>query len=167
MYKNGNGDSLYKELPTGSLGKLNRGNPTKPVTILARGDTNSEALAPPNANGEEESSSDEVTDEVVLFRGLETEAKAKDGTVPRSGTGPSNSSTVERQVGDPVLDKDLALLTFSNDSAFREGELVVVPRSAGGFTYGLVQKRCECVCPVGPPAHKHSGWRGEMLLPPH
>jgi hypothetical protein len=66
----------------------------------------------------------------------------------------------ERRLGGQVIEKDLMAVSFSPNNTFREGELVVVPRSAGGFTYGTVQGRCECACPIGPPAHKHLGWRG-------
>lgn len=65
----------------------------------------------------------------------------------------------ERRLGGQVIEKDLMAVSFSPNNTFREGELVVVPRSAGGFTYGTVQGRCECACPIGPPAHKHLGWR--------
>jgi hypothetical protein len=72
----------------------------------------------------------------------------------------SPAEPTERRLGGLVIEKDLMAVSFSPNNTFREGELVVVPRSAGGFTYGTVQGRCECACPIGPPAHKHLGWRG-------
>ena len=43
-----------------------------------------------------------------------------------------------RVVGAPPLFNDLLNVVFSPKSKFREGEICLVPRSSGGFSYGEV-----------------------------
>jgi hypothetical protein len=132
--------------------------------------------------GDDASGDDDDGGEIFVFRGVHSAPGSNVQTPPtvvENGNAPAVVATpvtpaaaplpkepvapaepTDRRLGGPVIEKDLMAVSFSPNNTFREGELVVVPRSAGGFTYGTVQGRCECACPIGPPAHKHSGWRG-------
>eukprot|EP00005_Dracoamoeba_jomungandri_P010311 CAMPEP_0174274876 /NCGR_PEP_ID=MMETSP0439-20130205/59511_1 /TAXON_ID=0 /ORGANISM="Stereomyxa ramosa, Strain Chinc5" /LENGTH=520 /DNA_ID=CAMNT_0015366919 /DNA_START=660 /DNA_END=2222 /DNA_ORIENTATION=+ len=63
----------------------------------------------------------------------------------------------ERGVGNKVWLRDMHNVMFSPQSTFCPEEIVIVPRSAGGFTYGKILSSWECPCPLG--KHKHPGWR--------
>lgn len=66
----------------------------------------------------------------------------------------------ERIVGDKPLGKDLNNAAFLPTSKFIPHQMVLVPRSAGGFTYGRIVKECTFTCRLDD-AHKHEipGWR--------
>lgn len=67
---------------------------------------------------------------------------------------------MKRVVGAPVEPFDIANACFSPASAFAPGQMVAVPRSAGGFSYGVVLKRHIAVCSAVPDAsHEIVGWR--------
>lgn len=81
----------------------------------------------------------------------------------------------QREIGAAVSAKDLGKVVFSPQALFGSGEIVVVPRSRGGFTYGRVQQRSECRCPgaeaalaesrdndTAEEAHLVSGWRVQV-----
>lgn len=45
-----------------------------------------------------------------------------------------------RTLGSPALTSDLMNATFVGTHVFDEGEIVLVPRTRGGFTYGKVER---------------------------
>lgn len=124
---------------------------------------------------------EEVEGEVITFRGLQ-KRRVADQAIASDAAGQAGerlqkqgqphklasaaTAPPQRCVGEPAIERDLAVVSFSPANTFKEGELAVVPRSAGGFTYGAVQGRHECTCPI-PPAHKHYGWRGASCTPHH
>lgn len=71
-----------------------------------------------------------------------------------------------RSIGGKVLQSDLATACFSPESTFEAGQIVAVPRSFGGFTYGRVLGPHETRCITGRAektyAHEIDGWRVAM-----
>jgi hypothetical protein len=47
---------------------------------------------------------------------------------------------MDRIIGESALLSDLHVVTFSSSFIFEIGEIVLVPRTKGGFTYGKVRK---------------------------
>lgn len=52
----------------------------------------------------------------------------------------------QRNVGERPTLRDLRIVLFSSDSNFVEGEIVLVPRTGGGFSYGQLLKQIEVKC---------------------
>ncbi|KAL6049115.1 Translation inhibition and nonsense-mediated decay, variant 2 [Balamuthia mandrillaris] len=74
--------------------------------------------------------------------------------LPQLPTGGGQS----HNVGAPAMFKDVNNAVFSVHNTFVKDEQVLVPRSAGGFTYGQILGPFESNCPLGG-AHKHPSWR--------
>jgi hypothetical protein len=66
---------------------------------------------------------------------------------------PSPDQDFSRIVGDKPTFKDLQVVVFSAECTFAPEEMVLVPRSGGGFTYGRIHKEAQQV-----------GIRGNALL---
>eukprot|EP01132_Coremiostelium_polycephalum_P001152 gene1152-1461_t len=62
-------------------------------------------------------------------------------------------------IGQKASLKDLQNLVFSPSSKFQPNQIVLVPRSKGGFTYGCVLKECKVPCKVEHVKHEISGYR--------
>lgn len=74
----------------------------------------------------------------------------------------SDSSEILRVVGEPPHPRDLQRVVFSPTVNFEENEIVLLPRSAGGFTYGRLHKESQQNCrdssvPSG--SHPIPAWR--------
>ena len=60
----------------------------------------------------------------------------------------ADSAETSPKIGAPVSSKDLGKVVFTSNATFGDGELVIVNRSRGGFTYGRIQSRAKCSCPT-------------------
>ena len=68
------------------------------------------------------------------------------GQLPKQIKTINNVSTTQtRELGSPASLRDLSNIAFNNLHKFSIGEIVLVTRSSGGFTYG------EIICPVKVP----------------
>jgi hypothetical protein len=71
-----------------------------------------------------------------------------------------------REVGSPCNTKDLKNAVFSLDNSFKEGEIVLVPRSSGGFSYGKILNNCEVGCSAHKLEYKHSVKGFRVIISP-
>eukprot|EP00026_Physarum_polycephalum_P002863 Phypoly_transcript_02872.p1 GENE.Phypoly_transcript_02872~~Phypoly_transcript_02872.p1 ORF type:complete len:594 (+),score=115.49 Phypoly_transcript_02872:625-2406(+) len=77
----------------------------------------------------------------------------KDIVIPKEDDG-------ERNIGDKPLGKDLNNAVFSPASKFNPNQIVLVPRSKGGFTYGRIVKECTFTCRLDDSVkHEIPAWR--------
>jgi hypothetical protein len=73
------------------------------------------------------------------------------------GSGSSILQAVSvRPIGKKPTVKDLELVVFSPNHTFGVGDMVLVPRTKGGFTYGQITAPHEATCPFMDVKHKVS-----------
>eukprot|EP01119_Soliformovum_irregulare_P022492 TRINITY_DN7708_c0_g1_i1.p1 TRINITY_DN7708_c0_g1~~TRINITY_DN7708_c0_g1_i1.p1 ORF type:complete len:364 (-),score=97.11 TRINITY_DN7708_c0_g1_i1:594-1685(-) len=79
-----------------------------------------------------------------------------------------SSPSQEQNVGEVANHRDLANALFAPHSHFTTGEIVLVPRSSGGFTYGKILGSSPLKCPAVPPGSSghtiNDGWRVGLSL---
>ena len=69
----------------------------------------------------------------------------------------------KRQVGMPLTEEDCATVRFSSRAHLSPGQVVAVPRSSGGFTYGTVLEAHDTLCTIDIEAtHDVGSWRIEI-----
>ena len=101
---------------------------------------------------------------------LEAAAAAAATPAPASSLAPDAQPRGKSAVGVPATERDLLLVVFSPAHDFEPNETVLVPRSHGGFTYGIVTSKLELACSSiatpdasdpaePPPRHMVAGWR--------
>lgn len=81
------------------------------------------------------------------------------GKIPTSEQNNSHTkvSGYRRELGGPATLRDLGSVVFSLSNQFSPGEMVLVSRSHGGFTYGEINSTQSVHCSFAPKDSRHSG----------